>query len=153
LTDGWPDVRTAAKGLAKWNGKKAIPALVQRLEGLDASQFHEVILNLLADFKDEEAAAAIAKRVTNFFDGAKAIEALHKLDPKMAEKVLLPVMNNAGLFERAAACKAVGEFGGKDSIAPLEKLANDPDVHAIHYRQAAQDALAQVQARVAGKKK
>jgi hypothetical protein len=47
----------------------------------------------------------------------------------------------------------VGEFGGKDSIAPLEKLANDPDIQAIHYRQAAQDALAQVQARVAGKKK
>jgi S1-C subfamily serine protease len=154
LTDGWPDVRSAAaRGLAKWNGKKAIPALVQRLEGLDASNFHGVILEILAEFKDEEATAVIAKRVTNFFDGGKALQALRKLEPALAEKALLPVLDGAAVLERGAVCKALGEFGGKDSIAPLERLANDPDVHAIHYRQAAQDALALVKQRVAGQKK
>jgi S1-C subfamily serine protease len=154
LGDRWPDARiAAAKGLAKWGGKKSIPAYARSLEGLDASNFHGEVLEILAGFKDDEATAVIAKRVPNFFDSARAVQALKLLDPPMAEKALLAVLEKAAWNERSAVCKALGDIGGKDSIAPLEKLANDPDVTAIHWREAAKDALMLVKARAAREKK
>jgi hypothetical protein len=154
LGDQWPDARiAAAKGLASWSGKKSIPAYARSLEGLDASKFHEVVLDILAEFKSDEAAEVIAKRVPNFFDGAKALQALKQLEPAMAEKAVLPLLDTAAFNERAAVCKALGEVGGKDSVGPLEKWANDTNVQAIHWRTAAKDALVLVKARVERNKK
>ena len=58
LNDQSGDVRgAAAKALAHWSGKEAVPILAKRLEGFDPGN-HALILEALAEVKDDAAAAA-----------------------------------------------------------------------------------------------
>ncbi len=150
LSDLWPDARqAAARGLALWQGAKAIPTLVKTLDGLDPL-LHGVILDALAAMQDDEAAKAIAKRILDIHDRAKATTALKKLEPARAEKALLPLLDSADVFNKKEIAKLLGAVGGKDSMGPLEKLAGENNQF---YSGAAKEALAAVKERVAGGKK
>jgi S1-C subfamily serine protease/HEAT repeat protein len=128
LNDQSGDVRIAAiKGLARWSGKSAIPMLAKRLEGFDPG-LHAAIIDVLAEMKSDEAAAAIAKRLPDVHDRGKATQTLKKLDAKVAEKAVLPLLANTDVFVRCEAVKVLADVGGRDSIAPLEKLAGDNNV-------------------------
>ncbi len=147
LNDQSGEVRVAAaKGLGRWGGKEAIPDLVKRLEGFDPG-LHAVVIDALVELKGEEAAAAIAKRLTDVHDRGKATQALKTMDPPVVEKAVLPLLANTDVFVRCEAIKVLKDVGGRDSIAPLEKLANDNNVF---YSGLAKQALAIVKDRTDG---
>ena len=83
------------------------------------------MIDVLAELKGNEAVAAIAKRLSDAFDRGKATQALKAMDPAVAEKAVLPLLADTNVFVRAEAVKVLADIGGRDSIAPLEKLAND----------------------------
>jgi S1-C subfamily serine protease len=148
LNDQSGEARVAAvKGLGRWGGKKTIPTLAARLQGFDPGM-HAVVIEALAEFKDDEAAAAIAKRIPDVFDRPKATEALKAMDPAMAEKAILPLLKDTNVFVRVEAVKVLADVGGKDSIAPLEQLAGDNN---IFYSGPAADALEAVKSRTGAK--
>lgn len=128
LNDQSGDARAAAaKGLGHWGGKKSIPTLAARLQGFDPG-LHAVVIDALAQFKDDEAAAAIAKRIPDVFDRPKATEALKAMDAPMAEKAVLPLLKEPNVFTRIEAVKVLADVGGRDSIAPLEEIVNENNV-------------------------
>ena len=148
LNDQSGEARIAAvKGLGRWGGKKAIPTLAGRLQGFDPGM-HAAVIDALAEFKEDEAAVAIAKRLSDVFDRPKATQALKAMDPPMAEKAILPLLKDTNVFVRVEAVKVLADVGGRDSVAPLEQLANDNN---IFYSGPAAEALAAVKART-GKK-
>ncbi|HEX5273330.1 MAG TPA: HEAT repeat domain-containing protein, partial [Gemmataceae bacterium] len=148
LNDQSNEARVAAvKGLASWGGKKAIPTLAARLQGFDPGM-HAVIIEALAGFKDDESAAAIAKRLPDAFDRGKAAEMLRAMDPTMAEKAILPLLKETNVFIRVEAVKVLGDVGGKDSVAPLGQLVADNN---IFYSGPAAEALLAVKARTEAK--
>jgi S1-C subfamily serine protease/HEAT repeat protein len=145
LNDQSGDVRNAAvKGLGRWGGKGSIPILVKRLEGFDPG-FHAVVIDTLAELKGDDVATAIARRVPDAFDRGKAVQALKSMDPLVAEKALLPLLSDTNVFVRCEAIKVLADLGGRNSIAPLEKLSKDNNVF---YSKLAQDALARIQDRI-----
>jgi len=128
LNDQSAEVRLAsAKGLGRWGGKEAIPALVARLAGFDPG-LHAAVIDALAELKGDEAVAAIAKRLTDVHDRGKAIQVLKAMDAAVAEKAILPLLDDTNVFTRCEAIKVLKDVGGRDSIAPLEKLAADNNV-------------------------
>jgi HEAT repeat protein len=144
LNDQSAEARVAAvKGLGRWGGKKTIPTLAARLQGFDPGM-HAVVIDALAEFQDDEAAAAIAKRLPDVFDRPKATQALKAMDPPMAEKAVLPLLKETNVFIRVEAVKVLADVGGKDSVAPLEQLANDNNVF---YSGPAAEALLAVKSR------
>ncbi len=144
LNDQSGEARLAAvKGLGRWGGKKAIPTLAARLQGFDPGT-HAVVIEALAQLNDDEAASAIAKRLSDVFDRPKATEALKAMDAAMAEKAILPLLKDTNVFVRVEAVKVLADVGGKDSVAPLEQLVNDNN---IFYSGPAADALLAVKAR------
>jgi S1-C subfamily serine protease/HEAT repeat protein len=148
LNDQSAEARVAAvKGLGRWSGKKAIPTLAARLQGFDPGM-HAVVIDALADFNDDEAAAAIAKRLPDVFDRPKATQALKAMDPPMAEKAILPLLKETNVFVRVEAVKVLADVGGKDSVAPLEQLVGDNNVF---YSGPAADALLAVKSRTGAK--
>ena len=145
LNDQSGEVRTAAvKGLARWKGKEALPILVKRLEGFDPG-FHAVVIDALAELKGDEAATAIARRVPDAFDRGKAVQALKTFDSLVAEKALLPLLSDTNVFTRCEAIKVLADVGGRDSVAPLEKLEKDNN---IFYSKLAEEGLARIQDRL-----
>lgn len=128
LNDRFPEVcAAAAKGLGRWAGQAAIPLLAKQMEGFNPPMHAEAI-DVLAEMKSDEAAAAIAKRLPDIHDRAKVVQALKEMDAKVAEKVVLPFLDKTDVFVRVEAVKVLADVGGRDSIAPLEKLANDNNV-------------------------
>jgi S1-C subfamily serine protease/HEAT repeat protein len=128
LNDQSGDVRSAAvKGLARWSGKSAIGLLAKRLEGFDPG-FHAVLIEVLAQMKDDQAAVAIARRVADVHDRGKAVQALKAMEPHVAEKAILPLLEDNNVFVRCEAAKVLADVGGRDSLAPLEKLAAENNV-------------------------
>jgi hypothetical protein len=147
LNDQSSEVRiAAAKGLGRWGGKEAVPALVKRLEGFDPG-LHAVVIDALAELKGDEAAAGIAKRLADVHDRGKATQVLKMMDPPVAEKAILPLLADTNAFVRCEAVKVLGLVGGRDSIAPLEKLAGDNNVF---YSGLAKQALATIKDRTGG---
>ncbi len=146
MNDQSPEARNAAvKGLGRWGGKKTIPTLAGRLQaqGFDPGM-HAAVIEALGEFKDDEAAAAIAKRLADVFDRPKATQALKAMDAPVAEKAILPLLKDTNVFTRVEAVKVLADVGGSDSIAPLEQLFNDNNVF---YSGPAAEALAAVKAR------
>jgi HEAT repeat protein len=128
LNDHFPDVcAAAAKGLSRWAGSEAIPLLSKRMEGFNPPM-HNAAIDALAEMKSAEAATAIARRLPDVHDRARATKALKAMDAKVAEKAVLPLLENTDAFVRVEAVKVLVDVGGRDSIAPLEKLANDNNV-------------------------
>jgi S1-C subfamily serine protease/HEAT repeat protein len=128
LNDQSGDVRIAAvKSLAHWGGQKSVPILATRLEGFDPG-FHAAVIDVLAELKGDEAAAAIAKRLPDVHDRGKATQALKAMDPLDAEKAILPLLSETNVFVRCEAIKVLTDVGGRDSVGPLEKLASDNNV-------------------------
>jgi S1-C subfamily serine protease/HEAT repeat protein len=149
LNDQSGDARVAAvKGLGRWGGKKTIPTLAARLQGFDPT-LHAVVIDTLAEFKDDEAAAAIARRLPDVFDRPRATQALKAMDAPVAEKAILPLLKDDNVFVRVEAVKVLADVGGRDSVTPLEQLASDNN---IFYSGPAAQALAAVKARAAEKK-
>jgi HEAT repeat protein len=147
LNDQSHDVRlAAAKGIGRWAGPEAIPQLSKRLEGFDPGM-HAVLIDVLAEMKTDEAAAAIAKRLPDVHDRNKAVQALKGMDATAVEKAVLPILTNTDVFCRCEVVKLLAIAGGKDSIAPLEKLANDNNAF---YSGTAREALAAVKDRNEG---
>jgi HEAT repeat protein len=145
LNDRVRDVQIAAvKGLARWAGKQSIPTLAKRLEGFDPG-LHAAIIDVLAESKSDEAAAAIAKRVLDIHDRGKATAALKTMDPRVAEKALLLLLADPNAFNRREVIQVLADVGGRDSIAPLEKLANDNNVF---YSEPAKQALMTIKDRL-----
>jgi HEAT repeat protein len=146
LQDRAADIRSAAaRGLVRWAGKDSVPVLAQQLDGLDPG-WHAVVMDALAELKDEAtAAAAIAKRVLQFHDHGRAIQALKAMDQSIAEKAVLALLADANDFNRAEICKALKDIGGRDSIAPLEQLEKNKN---IFYSGLATQALTAIKARV-----
>ncbi len=139
------DVRAAAaKGLARWGGKEVLPILAKRLETADVFN-HGVWLDALAEIKDEAAATLLAKRLADAFDRDRVTRALKALEPAVAEKALLTVLTDTNDFLRTEVCKMLADVGGRDSVAPLEKLVKDNNVF---YTGQAKLALAAVNARL-----
>jgi HEAT repeat protein len=79
--------------------------------------------------------------------GTKALKAIGE---PYAEKAVLPLLKEANQFNRADLCRLLADIGGRDSIAPLEGLAND---NSVFYSASAKEALAAVKARVEAEKK
>ncbi len=141
LNDQSADVRIAAiKGLGSWVGSSAISMLAKRMEGFDPP-LHAAVIDVLAEMKSDEAAAAIAKRLPDVHDRGKVTQALKAMDPKVAEKAVLPLLADTNVFVRCEAVKVLADVGGHDSIAPLEKLANDNNVFYSGLAQQALEAI------------
>ena len=152
LNDQSADVRAAAvKALVRWDGKSAVPLLAKRLEGFDPGA-HAIIIEALAELKDDPAAAAaIAKRVPDAFDRVKAVQALKVMNQSIAEKSVLALLDDTNVFVRVEVCKVLADLGGRESIAPLEQLVRDNNVF---YSGPATQALAAIKARLeSGEKK
>jgi S1-C subfamily serine protease/HEAT repeat protein len=128
LNDHFPDVCAAAiKGIGRWSGPSAVAVLSKAMEGFNPPM-HDAAIEVLAEMKSAEAAAAIAKRLPDIHDRDKATKALKAMDPKVAEKAVLPLLDTTNDFGRGEAIKVLADVGGRDSIAPLEKLAKDNNV-------------------------
>jgi S1-C subfamily serine protease/HEAT repeat protein len=150
LIDQLPEARTAAaRGLARWGGKAAVPTLAKRLEGFDPG-FHAAVMEALGEVKGDEAASAIARRVPDVHDRGKAVQVLKAMEPAVAEKALLPLLNDANVFTRCEAIKVLADVGGRESLAPLAKLAADNNVF---YSRLAIDAEASIKDRIGDDKK
>lgn len=150
LNDQGNDVRIAAvKGLGRWGGQKAIPLLAKRLEGFDPG-LHAAIIDVLAEMKGDEAAAAIAKRLPDVHDRGKVTQALKAMAAPAVEKAVLPLLTHRDPFVRTEIVKLLADLGSRDSIAPLEKLASDNNPF---YSSAAKEALESVKDRIAESEK
>ncbi len=147
LNDQSAEARAAAaKALGRWAGKDAVPTLVKRLDGFDPTM-HAETMDALAETKDEAGVKAIAKRLTDIHDRAKASKVLRTLDAGVVEKAVLPLLTSTDWMTRTEVCKVLGEVGGRDSIEPLEKLAKENDFMS---GPATAQALATVKERVGG---
>jgi S1-C subfamily serine protease/HEAT repeat protein len=146
LNDQSGDARAAAaRAIARWGGKDAVPVLARRLEGFDP--FGKVpIFDALAEIKDEAAAAVVAKRMPDVHDRGNAARTLKAIGP-VAEKSVLPLLDAGDVFVRVEACKVLAEVGGRDSLGPLEQASKGGNVFLAP---PATEALAAVKARLPG---
>ncbi len=136
--------KSAMKAYLRWGGKSALPVLARRMAKFDPF-VNAVVLGAIGEMKSEEAAAVLAGQLPNIHHRAAAAQALKRMGP-VAEKSVLPVLNQQDAFLREECCKILAEIGGRDSISPLERLVQDENQF---YGQAAQDALEVVKDRVA----
>jgi S1-C subfamily serine protease/HEAT repeat protein len=149
LHDRFPDVcAAAAQGLCRWAGPEAIALLAKQMEGFHPPM-HAAAIEALAEMKSAEAAAAIAKRLPDVHDRTKATQALKAMEAKVAEKAVLPLVESTDPFVRAEVIKVLADVGGRDSIAALEKLANEDN---LFYSSLARQALEAIQDRGEGEK-
>jgi HEAT repeat protein len=132
----------AAKGLAVWETADDMPALIQMLAD-PFPDVREAAMTALAGLKNERAAAAVAARLSDFFDREKARQALESMGP-VAEPAVLPLLNAADAQTRVEACAVLKAVGTKKSVPALEKASGDPDLNVAR---AAAEALQAVRAR------
>ncbi len=144
VNDQSGEVRTAAfKGLVRWAGKDAVKILAPRLDGFDP--FGKVpVFEALSELKDENAAALVAKRLSDVHDRGNALKCLKAMGP-VAEKSVLELLRSPDVFVVAEASKVLAEIGGKDSIGPLEIASRSQN---RFYSDEAARALAAVKGRV-----
>jgi Flp pilus assembly protein TadD len=132
------------RALARWGGPDAIPLVLRQLDNRYITPAQ--VVNLMAEMKTEEAAAAVVKLIElNHFQGNAARPALLAIGPP-AEKAVLSLL--AGPDSRRGpveACWVLGQIGGRDSVAPLRAAADKPDPLLAC---AAAQALASVEARL-----
>jgi HEAT repeat protein len=147
LDDLTPDTRTTAvRGLKLWATKSCLPKLLEFARREEKAPFgNDVLLEVLAQFKDETAAEAIAIQLTNFHVrvGGKVRQALLNMGP-VATKAVLGYLNHpdGGVQNEARElCRLL-------NISPdrqLEQTVTDVGAAEIARRRAALQSLTKLQ--------
>jgi HEAT repeat protein len=118
------------------------------MEGADPVA-RALLMEGLAELKDEAAAAELVKRMSDMVDRAAAARALKMMGP-VAERSVLLLLTDKDVLVRAEACWVLAEIGGPDSLAALEKASKDDN---RYYSSVAAQALAAVTTRLKGGEK
>ena len=129
LANPFPTVpEAAAQALGRWGTGEDVPELI-RLLGSPSPDTRAAAMSALASLKDDRGAAAIAQRLTDFLDRDEARQALQAMGP-VAEKAVLPLLNDADPQKRVAACGVLQAVGTRESLPALEIAAHDtnPDL-------------------------
>jgi HEAT repeat protein len=117
LTGNDPWVRDpAVRALEIWATKDVMADLIRMVENPPQGMRLDSILNILAKFKDQQAAAAVAKQLTNFFNRDAAAKALIKMGP-VGGQAALAYVNNPDNGVKTTAQRVVqqaGAGGGND---------------------------------------
>lgn len=116
----------AFKAFLNWAGKENVGTLIQ-LVVAEQSPHRGQVIDALARLKDETGAAAIASRLTNFFDRGHASKALKSMGP-VAEKAVVQALGAKDAAVRIEACHILREIGTREiSIPALNRVvALDP---------------------------
>jgi S1-C subfamily serine protease len=92
----------------------------------------EELSRLVADLKSPD--EAVREHTASIL---QQTQALKTMDARAAEKAVLPLLTDGSVFVRCAAVKLLADVGARDSIAPLERLAQENNVfHSGLARQA-----------------
>lgn len=127
------------KALMVWGGKDHVPALLPLLR--ENSQIRGNTMEVLAVFKDERGAEAVAERLRNSVDRAKASQALQAMGP-VAEPAALKQLKYPDAKVRLEACKVLEVVGTKASLAALKAAAQDSNVQVVKAAQQAAEKVA-----------
>ncbi len=128
--------QAAAEALAVWGTADETPALARMLADQDPD-VRSAAITALAGLKDDRAAAAVAGRLSDFFDRGKARKALLTMGPA-AEKAVIPLVNTGDAPTRAEACGVLKAIGTPACLPELEAAARGPDINVAR---AAADAV------------
>jgi HEAT repeat protein len=116
----------ATKALSRWGTKENVPALVKCLDSR-SPDVRKAAAEALANFKDERAAPALARHLTDPFDSGTYGKALEALGPDKAEKEVVKYFfdpNNAAQQEARRITRA---FGTKPEVIAAQAVAELKD--------------------------
>jgi S1-C subfamily serine protease len=136
--------RNAAAVLGVWGDAMAVDILIEHFGSNEDDIFlKQTALESVGMLKAEKAIDPVIKSLGDFFLRGHAVKSLKLMGP-IAEKKVLELLTNADVTIRAEACGILGQIGTRNSIAPLQNLAKDPNADV---KKAAADALATIGSR------
>jgi HEAT repeat protein len=133
-------MQAATDAMKTWAAKEDIPALAQ-LTKHDSIFVRKAAMQILSQFQEEAAAAAIAERFSAVLDRGHAGALLQKMGP-VAEKVVRPYLKTGDAAVKVEVCKVLGAVGTKESKEDLEKAATDSDANVARAAKNALEAIA-----------
>lgn len=114
----------AARALKVWGTAKNVPALVKALTDPDGSTC-VLAIETLGILKDSRGAEGVAQFLPKFAFRGHASMSLKAMGGAVAEKAVLPMLQNKDLGARVEACRILAEIGGKDALAALQAVRGD----------------------------
>jgi formylglycine-generating enzyme required for sulfatase activity len=115
----------ATRALTVWGGKENISGLIELTT--DQNIFNRAgAIQVLGTLKDERAAEAVARRLSNNFDRGKASDTLKGMGP-MAEAVVLKRLGSEIKEVRIECFKILRDIGTEKCIPAVEQATRDRD--------------------------
>ncbi len=140
-----PDMFARAEAVetyGAWATKENVPTLLAVLK--DKEMFvRPKAIEALTRLKDERAIEPFAERLQDPAERGSAAKALKSFGPA-AEKAVLARLDHPDIWTRIEACHILREIGTQQSIAPMQRLANDKDAFV---KVAANDTLKVLQSK------
>lgn len=110
---------SAAKALVVWGTASASPILLEEVKGKDVF-VRKAALDALGVLKPKEAPAVIAPMLIEHSTRGDAANALKAMG-SMAEKAVLPYLEDRDAFVQMEACKVLEVIGTKESLEKIKK--------------------------------
>jgi HEAT repeat protein len=137
----------AIRGLYTWGGKHAVPLLLDLYPTVHGDS-RNLILEVLAESKDERAAPILAESLKSRFNHGKATGLLIKMG-NAAESAVLDIVNSPDPDVCMACVEVLGQIGTEKSVPKLRRASQSKNEQV---REAAKTSLQLVRERIKASK-